>query len=232
MRLLTIVAWEWRKLRGRRMVWGLLAALVVFASSIVFLRFGEYQFSHGRDVVDEIIYVPGVPVPDPPGTLNCTALLESGTLPAGFPAGYTVADMDIPRTEQECGLEVRDIERRLDELANDFTLPGAVGESVRWTTLLGIPLIALLTVLVVGSEYVWGTLRTSLMKGVGRARFLLAKLLLIGVVLAGAWAAAVLAVIVSSLIATVLAPSVSHGDWATFGFLGDTAALSARAQLK
>lgn len=229
MRLPSIVAWEWRKLRGRRMVWALLATLVLFASAIVFLRFGEYRFAHGRDVVDEIIYVPGIAVPDPPGTVNCTALLESGTLPTGFPSGYSIADMDVPRTQQECGLEIRDVERRLAELVHDFTLPGAVDEAVRWATLLGIPVIALLTVLVVGSEYVWGTLRTSLMNGVGRVRFLVAKLLLVGLVLAGLWAAVVLAVIASSLTATAMTSGITHGEWVTVGFVGESLEIGGRA---
>lgn len=229
MSLPTVVAWEWRKLRSRRMAWVVLAALMAFGAFVVFLRLGEYEFGSGRDVIDEIIYKPGTPVPADPGTLNCTALVESGALPTELPPGYTIEDVDIPRTEQECGLEIRDVSGRLDELAHDFTLPGAVGESVRWATLLGIPLIALLTVLVVGSEYVWGTLRTSLMKGVGRSRFLASKLALICLVLAGAWLAVVGAVIVSSLVATALSSGVSHGEWATVDFVGEALGIGARA---
>jgi ABC-type transport system involved in multi-copper enzyme maturation permease subunit len=209
---LTIAGWEFFKVRGRRVIWILLGILVGFSSLMVVIRYADYEFQKNRDVVDEIIFLPDAPIP---GTfeveLNCTEFL-AGVPITEVPAPYTLDDIDLPGTDRKCRQEVEAIRSRLDKLVDGFTLPGAVEKSLRWTGLMSIPLAAFLTVLLVGSEYGWGTLRTTLMKGPGRSRLLSVKLALVATALAVTWLVALVVIIASSLITTAAVSEVSHGD--------------------
>ena len=161
---LTLAKWEWFKLRGRRIIWVLLAVLTVFSAVIVVIRYADYEFQKNRDVTDEIIFLPSAPVVDNfEVDLNCTEFL-AGVPIIEVPAPYTLDDVDLPGTDRKCRQEIGAIGVRIDKLINGFTMPGAVEQALRWTGLLSIPLLAFVTVLVVGSEYGWGTLRSSLMK--------------------------------------------------------------------
>ncbi len=220
-----LVRWEWFKLRGRRVTAALLVTMIGFSVLAVVIRFGDYQFVKDRDVVDEILFNPGAPLSDQDPTVNCTRFVLDQVLPP-VPAPYTAADVDVDATLRECTIEVGNVEERIDRLIGEFTLPTSVGTAIRWTTLVSIPFIAFFTVLVVGSEYGWGTLRSALMKGPGRTRFLAAKLAMILVLLAAAWLAVLAAIVVTSLITTALASGVGHGDLdaaAIGSMLGDTA---------
>ena len=217
----TLAKWEWFKLRGRRVIWILLGVLTVFSSLMVVIRFADYEFQKDRDVVDEIIFLPDAPVL---GTLevelNCTEFL-AGVPITEVPEPYTLDDIDLPGTDRKCRQEVEGIQSRLDKLVDAFTMPGAVEKAVRWTGLISIPIAAFLTVLVVGSEYGWGTLRTTLMKGPGRWRLLSVKLGLVALLMAAAWLLALVLIIGSSVLTTALVPEVSHGglNAAAFGLI-------------
>jgi ABC-type transport system involved in multi-copper enzyme maturation permease subunit len=208
-----LLRWEWFKLRGRRVIWAMLGALLVFAALVVFIRFGDYQFVKDQDVQDELIFKPGAPeVAGLEVDLNCTRFLASGEIPDELPPQYTVDDVDFERTGVECRKEVAAIESRLDKLEAAIVLPTAVGTALRWVALLMVPFVALLTVMVVGSEYGWGTLRTLLMRGPGRWRVLLSKLVLVALAMVIAWLAVLLVIVVSSLVATALTSGVGHGE--------------------
>lgn len=215
---LTLVKWEWFKLRGRRIIWVLLTALVAFSAIIVVVRFADWEFRKDADVKDEIIFLPSAPVVgDFEVDLNCTEFL-AGVPITEVPAPYTLDDIDYPGTDRKCRQEEGAIRVRLDKLVNGFTMPGAASEALRWTGVLSIPLFAFLTVLVVGSEYGWGTLRSALMKGPGRWRFLSAKLALIAWAVAVLWVIMLLAIVVTSLVVTALASGVGHGDMDTSAY--------------
>lgn len=223
MRWLALARWEWFKLRGRGVVWILLGVLVGFSSLIVIVRYADYEFQKDRDVVDEIIFLPAAPVL---GTLevelNCTEFL-AGVPITEVPDPYTLSDIDIAGTDRKCRQELEGIRSRLDKLVDGFTLPGAVEQATRWTGLISVPLAAFLTVLLLGSEYSWGTLRTTLMKGPGRWRVLSVKLAVAATLLAVAWLAALVAIVIASLATTALVPDVSHGEMG-----GEAVALIAR----
>ena len=219
---LTLTKWEWFKLRGRRIIWALLGGIVVFSSLIVVIRYADYEFQKDRDVIDEIAFVPGAPEAEEV-SLNCTDFVN-GIMPAEVPAPYTLDDIDVERTGVVCRKEISDIQGRIDKLAKGFTLPTATEQALRWTELLSIPFLAFLTVLIVGSEYGWGTLRTALMRGAGRWRLLSAKLAIVGAVLAAMWVLIFFTVVGTSLVTTALSDSASHGSWtadATRTALGD-----------
>lgn len=217
----TLARWEWFKLRGRRIVWILLGLLTVFSALMVIIRYADYEFQKNRDVIDEIIFLPDAPVL---GTLevelNCTEFL-AGVPITDVPDPYTLEDIDLPGTGRKCRQEAEGIQNRLDKLVDAFTLPGASEKALRWTGLLSIPIAAFLTVLVIGSEYGWGTLRTTLMKGPGRRRILSVKLAIVAALMAGVWVASLAVIVISSLVTTALVPEVSHGtiDGAAIGLI-------------
>lgn len=227
MSLLDLARWEWFKLRGRRVIWILLATLVVFSSLMVLLRFGDYQFQKDRAVTDEVLFVSGLPLPPEEVKVECQAFLD-GARPTEFPPGFTADDIDVGLTTRECEKEIAEISARLDKQVTEFTLPATIPWTLRWTQLISIPILAFLTVLVLGSEYTWGTLRTVLMRGTGRWQLLSVKLGFVVVALAVTWLLILLTVIVTSVVVTPFASGVSHGNW-TAGVFGDALGDTARA---
>ena len=192
---------------------------------MVLLRFGDYQFQKDRAIVDEVLFAPGLPLPPEEVKVDCQAFLD-GARPAEFPPGFTAADIDVGLTTRECEKEIAEITARLDRHVTQFTLPGTIPWTLRWTQLISVPILAFLTVLVLGSEYAWGTLRTVLMRGPGRSKLLAVKLGFVVVALAVTWLIVLLTVIATSAIVTSFAEGIGHGDWtaSTFGdVLGGTA---------
>ena len=221
----SLARWEWFKLRGRKVIWILPVILVIFAALLVILRFGDYQFQKDRPIQDEILFNVGMPLPPEEVKVDCQAFLD-GARPTEFPPGFTAADIDVDLTSRECSKEIAEITARLDKHVTEFTLPGAAPWAVRWAVLVSVPLIAFLTVLVLGSEYSWGTLRTMLMRGVSRTRILGVKMGFVVGAMAVTWLAALAVIVISSLIVTAAASDVSHGDWSAGAFgdvFGDTA---------
>ena len=226
MTLRDLARWEWFKLRGRRVIWLLLAGLVVFSSLVVLLRFGDYQFQKDRAIADEVLFNPGMPLPPEEVKVDCEAFL-AGARPTEFPPGFTAADIDVELTGRECEKEVAEITARLARHVTEFTLPGSIPWAMRWTQLVSVPVLAFLTVLVLGSEYTWGTLRTMLMRGVGRGRVLAVKLGFVVAALAVTWVGVLAAIIATSAIVTAAASGVAHGSWTgaiTAEVIGDTVA--------
>ncbi len=220
---------EWFKLRGRRVIWILLAVLVLFSSLIVVLRFGDYEVRKDRTIRDEVLFLPGRPLPSEEVLIDCEKYLADGLLPPAseFPAPLTPEDADPLLTERECNKEVTEIKAAVAKLVDEFTLPGAIPKALRWTQLVSIPVLAFLTVLIVGSEYGWGTLRTVLMKGAGRWRFLSVKLALLVLAMAITWIIVLGTIIATSAIVTAIS-DVGHGDW-TSGVVGDVISDTAKA---
>lgn len=224
---LTLTRWEWFKVRGRRVTWALLAVLIFFSAVFVLIRFADYQFQKDREIVDELIFVPGAPVIDNfEVEVNCTRFL-AGERPTSVPEPYTLDDVDIDATSRECRKEEGEVRARIDMLVDEFALPGSVGKALRWTELISVPLLAFFTVLVIGSEYGWGTLRSVLMRGTGRWRLLASKFAIILVAIAVAWLAILMTIILVSVIVTPFASGIDHGDIG--GAIGDFAGDTARA---
>jgi ABC-type transport system involved in multi-copper enzyme maturation permease subunit len=188
----------------------MLAALVVLSSLVVVIRFGDYQFVKDRPVSDELVFFADK-LPPEDIIVDCEEFL-AGARPE-LPPGFTMEDVDVGLTENECRLELVGFAGRLEKLKDDFTLPGAFTKGLRWTELLAVPVIAFFTVLVVGSEYGWGTWRTILMRGVGRWRALAVKLGLVAAIMVAVWIAISLTIIGTSAIVTALASGVGHGEW-------------------
>lgn len=216
-----LAAWEWFKLRQRRITWVLLGLLILISALTVSLRFANYQFTKDAPVRDELAFLLGVP-----GThtleidIDCEPFLQGE--PPPLPEGFTEADVDRPRTVERCEQEALVRKDQLEVLKNDITLPGSIPKALRWTHLLGIPLIAFFTVLTLGSEYAWGTLRTVLMKATGRWQYFTVKLGVVAVASLCAWLIVLVTIVATSLIASVAA-GVGDADFLDVGFFADTA---------
>ena len=222
-----LAAWEWFKLRRRWITWILLALFTLFPALVVVVRFGDYQFTTDAPVKGEVAFLLGTPnVHSLEWDIDCAPFL-AGQAPT-LPPGFTVDDIDEPRTREECRKEFLVREDRLRVLEDDIALPGSIPKALRWAHLFGIPLLAFLTVLTLGSEYGWGTLRTVLMKPTGRWQYLAVKLGVVIVFALCAWLLALVTIIVTSLITSAVA-GVGNFDFLGLGFFADVARDTGRA---
>ncbi|MDP3064957.1 MAG: ABC transporter permease subunit [Chloroflexota bacterium] len=108
----------------------------------------------------------------------------------------------VPMSERERGLR---------EMRQALTLPRSVEFKFEMTQSVGGILLVILAASVFGAEYAWGTVRSTLIRGVSRANYLIAKLtavLLIG--LAGLVVALVVGVLLTLITTAMLRASV---DW-------------------
>ena len=90
---------------------------------------------------------------------------------------------------------------------------------------IGIVVVMTLAASVMGTEYSWGTLRTSLVSGVARRKFLASKVLTLLTVTAGGLVVTGILLAATSLLFTLLVRHVggdwSEGEWVkTFVMLG------------
>ncbi len=98
------------------------------------------------------------------------------------------------------------------DVYDNFTLPGSIPNALGLAYTIGIFLIVILTASVLGTEYRWGTLRSILARGTGRWQYLASKVMLLGLVAAGALLIVMAATAVSSLIAGALAGDAPAGS--------------------
>ena len=201
---------EWRKIRRRRMPWILLGIVVLLSQ---FILWGSYIVYHTDD--DPL----GAPIEpfeysDSEGSVvvTCQDVVErraDGKFEAitGRLAGEELERVGAEATEwsETCaGYRTPDEARKWFTLPNSITLTLIAMGSF---DLFVVPML-ILAASAVGMEYGWGTLRTTLTRGVGRWQLLSGKL----VVLAGAGLAGVVVVGVLVGVASLLAGVVPPGE--------------------
>ena len=139
--------------------------------------------------------------------VDCGAMLEGAALE--LPPG---TDQSVYR---QVWFRCMDVEgTNVDPLVlslASFTLPDSLTWPFAVSQVFGLLLLAILTASTLGTDYSWGTLRTVLIKGTGRWQYLAAKLVLIGLLAAGALAVVAAVTVLSSLLATALAPEPHPG---------------------
>ena len=106
------------------------------------------------------------------------------------------------------------------ESRNFFVMPASISNGLGAAAFMGIVLTMVLAASVMGTEYSWGTLRTSLVSGVSRRKFLASKVVTLLSVAAGGLLVTVLSLVLTSLLFTFLTRHVGGGwadtgDWAT-----------------
>ena len=100
-----------------------------------------------------------------------------------------------------------------------FVLPVGLANGLATAHFVGIFLILILASSVMGSEYRQGTIRSVLVRGVGRRYFLASKAILLVLLTAGALIVVLVPLYISGLIATSLVPGgmelATSGEWST-----------------
>jgi len=146
-----------------------------------------------------------------PYVLICVMIVLLALFQFGIFAAYKsietrVGDSPLPRPQQE---------ETLETLQTLLTLPRATEGIFSTAQSAGAVLLVILTASVVGAEYAWGTVRTSLSLGVGRSRYLFSKLVtVLGLTLAGLIITFVLGFVFAIATSMLIGGSI---DW---GFLG------------
>ena len=221
--ILRLSLWEWFKLRRRWMPWILLAFLVLFpqigAVSSYFIYRGDIS---GDAFQGDVVY--GIETTDAEGravevTFTC-ADLQDGTIPASVAAlppperDSVIGHMEQYRAicEDESGL-------LQSESRKFFIMPASISNGLGAAAFMGIVLTMVLAASVMGTEYSWGTLRTSLVSGVARRKYLAAKVVTLLAVAAGGLLVTALTLALTSLLFTFLVRHVgggwTEGEWAT-----------------
>ena len=221
--ILRLSLWEWFKLRRRWMPWILLAFLVLFpqigAVSSYFIYRGDIS---GDSFQGDVVY--GIETADAEGravevTFTC-ADLQDGTIPASVAAlppperDSVIGHMEQYRAicEDESGL-------LQSESREFFIMPASISNGLGAAAFMGIVLTMVLAASVMGTEYSWGTLRTSLVSGVARRKYLASKVVTLLGVAAGGLLVTALTLALTSLLFTFLVRHVgggwTEGEWAT-----------------
>ena len=92
----------------------------------------------------------------------------------------------------------------LHEIRKAFTIPHSITGSMNGLAGFAPFLILILTASLIGSEYGWGTLRTTLTRGAGRWQLLGAKIALVMLASAAAYVIVAIATALASLLAAVI----------------------------
>ncbi len=173
--LLLLTRWEWYKLLRRRLLWVLLAVVVVVSQIPLWVGYVGYRndaFVSSRFSFET--EVDGAPVEL---SVTCADIRE-GRLPPG------IEGLD-EGSRQEFLDAIEDFRRdSCDEVESaraffraSFMLPSSIAAGLGAAHFIGVILLIVLTSSSLGVEYGWGTLRVALTRGVGRWQFLTSKVL-------------------------------------------------------
>lgn len=203
-----LTRWEWFKLRKRWMPWILLVILVLFSQIAIVASYFNYQSASSGGQI---------PLSDAPGTSERLRFVQCGDVLASPP----VLPADV-NPQVAAGLraqcEGRAV-RRSVEMAihyNNLVLPGSITAAIGAGSAIGGLLIAVLAASVVGVEYGWGTMRTTLVRGTGRTQYLTGKFAVLFLAAFGALVVVAIGAALASLIASLLVsapPGVVAPAW-------------------
>ena len=224
--LLLLTRWEWFKLRRRWMPWILLVILIALPQigvvSSYFIFRGD--INAGFEISASYTYTTESESGGQQTTIELTcADFEDGSIPpqiAELPPQMQDSVLNDSSDLQEFCLGQDSEDLVQSESRRFFAIPGSIANGLSISVGMAIILIIVLTSSSIGSEYSWGTLRTSLTRGTGRWQFLTSKILLLIFAGAGGLIISSLALLASSLILTALLPSSvgefsDAGDWST-----------------
>ena len=218
--VLLLTRWEWYKFRRLRMPWILLAIAVLVSQIGVWVDYAAYH----NDTVQEVLGGGTT-------TIGTTFEQDGRVVSVEMSCEHIVNDHVPPElsqlTEEQRQVFLEDVEEVLGggacdnymaagEFRKGFTLPDSItGSITRFASLgpiaIGPLLIMILAASLLGAEYGWGTLRTVLAGGIGRGRFLSAKLLLLLRMCSDALVVISVIAVVSSLAVAYLPPDETGG---------------------
>lgn len=228
--VLGLVRWEWFKIRRRWLPWILLAIAILISQTILWGFYAAFHLTDGSigSLIPSYEYASNQGVIE----VTCEELLQGGVV-------EQKASVLSPQEQDAffAGLQgwTPDCEgyTTADESRSFFTLPISAALSLYMlfsfeTGAFGIILLLILVASAMGSEYGWGTLRTSIVSGTGRAQFLASKMLALVFIGVGAILVIVLITSLTSLLAQIIPPAenasivLSEGWDDAFVFIGKT----------
>ena len=226
--ILSLSHWEWFKLRRRWMPWILLAILVVFPQIGLVGSYFIYRGDISGDTLGgETSY--GFSTTDAQGRpieveFTCDSLQDGGLPPS------IAQDIETlpPEERAEAMAMIEDYSRSVcedesgvleSESREFFVMPASITNGLSAAFFIGVVVVMTLATSLIGTEYSWGTLRTSLVSGVARRKFLASKVVTLLAVTAGGLVVTALFLVLTSLLFTMLVRHVG-GGWADTGEWG------------
>lgn len=184
-----LTRWEWFKLRRRWMPWILLLILVLFSQLAIWATVFQYrQVTEGGNVLVNSSRRGG------PESVSCANVLAAPpVLPEGIDASL------VPAFRAQCAEIAKQRDEQLRQIYANVSLPGSINLAL--STPIGTILIAVLAASVIGVEYGWGTMRTTLTRGTGRMQYLTGKLAVLLLAALGALLVTAIGATISSVIA-------------------------------
>ncbi len=208
--VMRLTQWEWFKLRRRWMPWILLAVAVVLMQIGLWFGYAAYHNETLQGITSGNLTSYGIAQEVDGETISlevtCASLANEGIPPEvqEFPEelrGQVLNALEEFEAES-CGNTTS-----LDEIRRSFTIPGSIAESMTVLVSFAPVLVLILAASIVGTEYGWGTLRTTLTRGSGRWQLLASKIALALLACVAAVIVVAIAATVASLLASVIPPA-------------------------
>ena len=227
--VMRLTLWEWFKLRHRWMPWVLLGIAVVLVQFGMWFGYTAYHNETLQEITSGGSNSFGVSEEVDGETINIEVSCES------------LANEDMPPEvetlpEEQRSRFLRDVERFREESCGDtalredlrkaFTIPHSIANSTTGLVSFAPILLMILAASLMGTEYGWGTLRTTLTRGTGRWQLLASKIILVLLTCAAGFIVVAVATAIASLLAAVIPPDevgklANAGRWfdvaVTFG---------------
>ena len=220
--VLRLTRWEWFKLHRRRMPWilliiGIAISQLIFWSTYAFVQSGgpANQSSISFDATDtagETVEI----------EFTCADIsdMEAGEPPIDFERFSQEEQQNIARSLQEFSERCESVNEDSNDIRDALLLPNSLMFALASSlAFFGVILMMILAASTTGTEYGWGTLRTVLVRGVGRWQLLAAKTLAIGLASTGFSAVVLATVGVASVVASLTLEGgelVGAGEWSEF----------------
>ena len=218
--VLLLTKWEWYKFRRLRMPWILLVIAVLVSQLGIWVDYAAYHNDTVQDVLSGGTTTVGTTYELDGRTVSVAVSCEqivSGSMPPEIDQLPEEQRLDfLGKVDEVFGGGTCDNYMAADEFRKGFTLPDSItGSITRFASLgpiaIGPLLIMILAASLLGAEYGWGTLRTVLAGGIGRGRFLSAKLLLLLRMCSDALVVISVVAVVSSLVVAFIPPDETGG---------------------
>ena len=173
--LLLLTRWEWYKLLRRRMLWVLLAVVIVVSQIPLWVGYVGYR----NDAFVSASFSRGTEVDGVPVELRVTCVdIREGRLPPGIERLDEGSRQEFLDAIEDFRRDSCDgVESTRAFFRASFMLPSSIAASLGAAHWIGVILLVILTSSSLGVEYGWGTLRAALTRGVGRWQFLTSKVL-------------------------------------------------------
>ncbi|MDE2991078.1 MAG: ABC transporter permease subunit [Chloroflexota bacterium] len=217
--VLSLTRWEWFKLYRRRMPWVLLLIAIAIAQLVFWSTYAFVQSGGPANQTSRLFAATATAGESVTFDLTCGEIgdLREGDLPVDLERFSPEERERIARDLQEFAEDCRSVIGQSDSIRQSMLPPHSLRVSMHSTlAFFGVILVMILAASIPGTEYGWGTLRTVLIRGVGRWQLLASKALVTALVSVGLSVVVLVVVGVASVIASLTLEGgelVGFGEW-------------------